>query len=161
VKKITPTLNVQKTLRSIPWFIEVTNESLNNLAHITELHQFNKDEHIFIEGDRTDFLYIVLEGRVRIENHIPTKDDIEIYTAEPLDIFGWSSMTPVVRQRTASAKAIENAVVIAFKAESLNALCENDHYLGFVIMRRLSNIIASRLLSTRIQLFDTIIQDNK
>jgi hypothetical protein len=33
-------------------------------------------------------------------------------------------------------------------------MSEEDHDLGYVVMRRLANVIASRLLVTRLQLLD-------
>jgi hypothetical protein len=33
-------------------------------------------------------------------------------------------------------------------------MCETDHDLGYVVMRRLANVIAGRLLVTRLQLLD-------
>ena len=79
---------------------------------------------------------------------------MRIYTAEPMDIVGWSSITPVVRQRTAAARAVLPSRLVRMLAVELYKLCDEDHDLGYVVMRRLSNVIASRLLTTRLQLLD-------
>jgi hypothetical protein len=36
----------------------------------------------------------------------------------------------------------------------LRELCDQDHDLGYHVMRRLANIVASRLMSSRLQLLD-------
>jgi hypothetical protein len=46
--------------------------------------------------------------------------------------------------------------VAAIQAKALYALCEEDHDLGYLIMKRISNVVASRLLTTRLQLLDMI-----
>jgi hypothetical protein len=47
-----------------------------------------------------------------------------------------------------------DGTVISTDAEKLRALCEKDHDIGYLFMRRMSNVIASRLLVTRLQLLD-------
>ena len=79
---------------------------------------------------------------------------MRIYTAEAMDIIGWSSITPVVRQRTAGARAVLPSRLVRMQATALYKLCDEDHDLGYVVMRRLSNVVASRLLTTRLQLLD-------
>jgi hypothetical protein len=36
----------------------------------------------------------------------------------------------------------------------LRQFCEEDHELGYIVMRRMANVVASRLLMTRLQLLD-------
>jgi hypothetical protein len=47
-----------------------------------------------------------------------------------------------------------DSLVVGFDAEKLYQACEADHDLGYIVMRRLSNIVASRLMVTRLQLLD-------
>jgi CRP/FNR family cyclic AMP-dependent transcriptional regulator len=63
-----------------------------------------------------------------------------------------------VRQRTAGAAAVLDSFIVGFDAEKLRQLCEADHNLGYLVMRRLANIVASRLMVTRLQLLDMFAQ---
>ena len=92
-------------LRQIPWFVGLEQSQLDQLASIAEMHQLDPGDILFNEGDREDSLYVLLEGRMALDVEVPTRGHVTVYTAEMLDIIGWSSMTPVVRQRTASARA--------------------------------------------------------
>jgi hypothetical protein len=47
-----------------------------------------------------------------------------------------------------------DGIVIATNTIKLQALCDRDHDFGYLFMRRMSNVIASRLLVTRLQLLD-------
>ena len=89
-----------------------------------------------------------------LEIFVPHQGRVRILTAEPMDVIGWSSVTPVVRQRTASARAILPTKIIGLDSEKLRALCEEDHDLGYFVMLRIANIVASRLTVTRLQLLD-------
>jgi CRP-like cAMP-binding protein len=141
-------------LQAIPWFQNLSDEHFSKLASISQITLLSKDEVLFKQGDTEKFLYIVIEGRVGIEIYSPVQGYIRIYTAEPMDVVGWSSATPVVRQRTATAKAVLDSRLIAIDAPRLNQLCEEDHHLGYIVMRRLANVVAARLMICRLQILD-------
>jgi CRP/FNR family transcriptional regulator, cyclic AMP receptor protein len=149
--------DLMSILQTIPWFLELKGDSLQRLVAIAELRQVGVDCDLFREGEKVDFLYVILEGQIAIEIFVPSRGRVRIFTAEPLDVIGWSSLTPVVRQRTASARALKPSRVLAFHAGALRRLCDEDHDLGYVIMRRIANVTASRLLTTRLQLLDIIV----
>ncbi len=90
-------------LQAIPWFQELPTDHFAKLIDLACLRHFDAGQELFREGDKEDCLFIVLEGRIGIELRVPGRGKVRIYTAEPMDIVGWSSITPVVRQRTAGA----------------------------------------------------------
>jgi len=141
-------------LQTIPWFHELEPGIFEKIAGICELVSFEPGYYLFREGEKEDYLYIVVEGRVALEIHVPGRGKMRIYTAEAMDIIGWSSITPVVRQRTASASVVLPSRLVRMRATQLYKMCDEDHDLGYVVMRRLSNVVASRLLTTRLQLLD-------
>ena len=145
-------------LGKIPWFKELKPELLQKMTNIAHLRAVKNGETIFREGDHEDYLYIVIEGRIALDIFIPHRGKVRIYTAESLDVFGWSSVTPTIHQRTASAVCVLDGEVIGINAEKLRHACDEDHDLGYVVMRRLANIVASRLLITRLQLLDMFAQ---
>ncbi len=145
---------LMKALESIPWFQEISIEHLEKIVGIASLIEVNAKQELFREGDLEDFLYVVLQGRIAIEIFVPSRGRVRIYTAEPMDVVGWSSVTPVVRRRTASAQAVLPSCLVRLDAIGLRQLCEEDYELGYIVMRRLANVVASRLLTTRLQLLD-------
>lgn len=145
---------IVELLKTIPWFNELKPDHFDKMAKIASLHIYPEGGEVFREGDRQDCLCIILEGRVALEIFIPHRGRVRILTAEPLDVIGWSSVTPVVRQRTASARAILPTKIIGLDSEKLRALCDEDHDLGYQVMHRIANIVASRLTVTRLQLLD-------
>lgn len=144
------------TLRRIPWFVDLPQEQIDCLASISAIHDMEPGDYLFKEGDREDYLFILLEGQVVLEVEVPTRGQVAVYTAESLDVIGWSSMTPIVRQRTASVRATQPSLLVALNSKLLMQLCDEDHDLGYLIMRRLANIVANRLLTTRLCLLDII-----
>lgn len=145
---------VIREFQKIPWFQELDPEHLQKISEISRLRHVRAGEVLFREGDAEDYLYIVVEGRVALDMFIPHRGKVRIYTAEPWDVFGWSSVIPIVRKRTAGAIAVVEGAVIAIHSEKLRQVCDEDHDLGYVVMRRLANIVASRLMVTRLQMLD-------
>lgn len=141
-------------LQSIPWFQELDRQHFDKLRQICHLQEAAAGEQLFHEGDKEEFLYIVVEGRVAIEIYVPSRGHVRVNTAEPMDVVGWSSITPVVRQRTAGARAVLPSRLVAIEAAGLRQLCDADHDLGYIVMRRMANVVASRLMTTRLQLLD-------
>ena len=146
--------NLLNVLQAIPWFQELSVKHLEKLMEISSLMETDANQNLFKEGDLEDFIYIVIQGRVAIEMSIGGQERMRIYTAEPMDIVGWSSLTLVVRRRTASAQAVLPSCLVQIDAAKLRQLCDEDCDLGYVIMKRVANVVASRLLTTRLQLTD-------
>lgn len=148
--------DLTSTLASIPWFHELDASRLERLARISDICEIAENVELFQEGGPEDFLYIVIEGQLGIDMFVPNHGNIRIYTAEPLDIIGWSTLTPVVRQRTATARALKKSRLVSIESESLKRLCDEDNRIGYLVMRRISNVIASRLLTSRLILMDLL-----
>lgn len=147
-------VELTEILQAIPWFQALSDEHFHKVAGISDAVLLSKDDTLFKQGDMQKYLYIVVEGRVGVEIYSPVRGALRVFTAEPMDVVGWSSATPVVRQRTASARAVLDSRLIRIDAAKLNQFCEQDHELGFLVMRRLANVAAARLMICRLQLVD-------
>ncbi|MBW6464998.1 MAG: cyclic nucleotide-binding domain-containing protein [Brevefilum sp.] len=147
---------ITTAIKSIPWFLDLSPESIQRLSATANVLTFDQGTILFNEGEQHPYLYIVLEGKIRLESFVPGRGSLPLLTAESLDVISWSSLTPVVRQKTSTARVIAPSRLLAFHADSLMECCEADCDLGFVIMRRLANIVASRLLTHRLHLLEII-----
>jgi CRP/FNR family cyclic AMP-dependent transcriptional regulator len=145
-------------IQNIPWFLDLTSVQIDRLAGIASITTLAEGEILFREGDRENFMYIILEGQLSLDTYVPSQKTHCIYTADPLDILGWSSMTPVVRQRTASATAVSPLKLLRFDSVALRRMCDEDHDLGYLIMKRLANVVASQYLVNRLVLYDLIMK---
>ena len=158
---MTPKQELISTLQSIPWFQGISQKHFDDLAGISEVIEIDSGKDLFLQGDKQDYLYVVIKGRLGIEIAVPGKGRTRISTAEPMEMLGWSSVTPVVRQRTAGAVTVLPSVLVRLDAAKLQKLCDQDHSFGYVVMRRIANVAASRLLVTRLQLLDMFSHSSK
>jgi CRP-like cAMP-binding protein len=149
-----PLDEIKLELQRVPWFRDLKIQHLDKIAQISQLRRVKAGEVIFREGDYEDRAYIVLDGRIALDMLVPPRGKVRFYTAEKWEVFGWSSVTPTAHQRTAGATAVIDSVLASVEASKLKELCDQDHDLGYMVMRRLANIVASRLLISRLQLLD-------
>jgi CRP-like cAMP-binding protein len=150
-----------KALQAIPWFQGIPTKFFDKLAGISSLIEVKAGVDLYKQGDKQDYLYIIVEGRVANEIAIPGKGRARIYTADPVEMLGWSGVTPVERQRTTTAVTVLPSVLVRMKAADLNQLCEEDHTFGYLVMRRIANVAASKLLVSRLQLLDMFSHSSK
>lgn len=150
--------DIRPTLQSIPWLMDLSPEQLRKLEKISGFQFLDEGEILYKEGDNDNLLYIVSEGSLGIEIYVPGHGQVRLYIADPLDIVGWDSMTPVARHRITTITAIKKSNLIYFDGSALIELCDFDQELGYVIMRRLSNVIATRMLAMRLKLIDLFMQ---
>lgn len=154
-------LDLIQVIQNIPWFVDLSPIQVERLVSIAGIRQVSQGELLFHEGDREDFMYVILEGQVNLESYVPSHGQLFIYTADPLDILGWSSMTPVVRQRTATGCAASPVKLLTFDSVALRKMCDEDHDLGYLVMKRLANVVASQYLVNRLALYDLVIKNNQ
>jgi CRP/FNR family transcriptional regulator, cyclic AMP receptor protein len=152
---------LNESLKNIPWFFELKPASFERLCSIAEMREFPAGQVLYYEGERATDFYIILSGQIAIETQVPYHGSVCTFTAGALDVIGWSCLTAFTRQRTSTARATTDCRLIAMNGEALRTMCDQDHDLGYIIMRRLTNIIASHMLTTRLHLYDLIVQDNQ
>lgn len=149
-------LNITPTIQSIPIFFNLSSRQIEEISNISSLIEIDPGDQPIREGGRLDFLYILLEGEIRVDAFVPTRGVVETIRLGPLDVIGWSAMTPVVRQRTATCTALTHCRLLRIDSKLLTSLCEKDHDIGFAIYRRVANVTAMSFLTTRIQMMNLI-----
>jgi CRP-like cAMP-binding protein len=130
----------------------LSDEELAQIAAITHKETYLPGDLICTEREQADCLFILRQGRVQV--HIQLRSLLEpdggmtVEEVKPGRIFGWSSL---VKQRrfTASARALGPVTVLYIRADDLNDLFDQNAHIGFVIMKQLAEVIASRLQRTR------------
>ncbi len=132
---------------------ELSREDLEKVANLAAVEQRDRGVVLFREGAESDTLYLVVEGRVALDMHVPRRGQVRILTIGPGEILAWSALLTDQRM-TAMATIVEAATLVAFPAGELQSLCDADRDVGYAVMRRMAVAVARRLLATRLQLLD-------
>jgi CRP-like cAMP-binding protein len=108
---------------------------------------------ILREGGDADAFYLVLDGHVALEVHVPGCGAKEVESLVGGDVLGLHWFFPP-RRWVLDARAVETVRAIALDASCVLARLEEDPALGFAVATRLLRQLYSRLERTRLQRLD-------
>ncbi len=126
---------------------------LNIIVGCASNVSFDAEQYILREGEEATNFYIILQGKVALEIFTSDRGPITIQTIGEGEVLGWSWLIPPYQWHY-DARAIEPTSAIALDAKCLRAKCEEDHDLGYELLKRFTHIITQRLEATRLQLLD-------
>lgn len=138
-------------LRRYPYFADVSEESLKEVAMISEEQVVASGTVLFREGDKADDLYIVAEGEVDIQYTLGSGELRTVDTAVAGEMIMWSALVEPFRS-TAIGTARKESKLVAIAGGKLRELCEQDHELGYRMLIGLVKLLAARLEGARVQL---------
>jgi CRP/FNR family transcriptional regulator, cyclic AMP receptor protein len=144
---------LEPILAAHPFFKGLPEDQLKLLVGCASNVKFEAGEFISREGqDATEF-FIIRQGKVALELFSPTHGPITVETLGDGDVTGWSWLLPPYRSHF-DARAVDLTRAIRFDGKCLRAKLEEDHHLGYELLKRFVKIIAERLSATRLQLLD-------
>lgn len=136
-----------------PFFQGLEPDHLKLLVGCASNVRFPAGEFLFREGEDASQFYLLREGRVAVQVVTCGRAPITIQTLGEGEVLGWSWLIPPYRWRFA-AQATEPVRAFALDGKCLRSKCEEDHDLGYALLKRFSHIIAQRLQATRMQLLE-------
>lgn len=144
---------LQRYLAEHPFLKDLSAEQITLLAGCASNVRFDTNEFIFREGQEADKFYIIRHGKILLEVFRPNQGALAIQTIDEGEILGWSWLVPPYHWHF-DARALGLTRAIVLDGKCLRSKCEEDHDLGYELLKRFSSIIMERLQATRIQLLD-------
>jgi len=146
-----------QTLESIvnehPFFKGLDEQYIKLVAGCAKNVRFSEGEIMFREGDPADQFYFIREGLVAVELLIPQRGYTTLQTVGEGDVLGWSWLMPPYRWRF-GARTLQPTRALAFDGKCLRTKCEEDHDLGYELLKRFTFMVTERLEASRLQLLD-------
>ena len=140
-------------LEALPLFSGIDRDRLEHIVTRSRSETIPQGKTIITESEPANDPRVVLSGRVSVAIRIPGAADLTITTLSRGELLGWSALLEDQRW-VASAKAIKTSELLTLPGAALRRLCQNDHELGYHLMRNAFICVASRLKDTRIQCVD-------
>jgi cAMP-binding proteins - catabolite gene activator and regulatory subunit of cAMP-dependent protein kinases len=141
---------LNRIVREHSFFAGMKGEYIDILTGCAKNVRFEPGQYLFHEGDIADQLYLLRSGRVALEVAKPGAP-VTIQTVGESEIVGASWLVPPYR-RGLSARAVELTRALAFDAACLRGKCEDNHDLGYEMMKRFLPILIQRLRAARLQI---------
>jgi CRP-like cAMP-binding protein len=145
--------NIRERLTGHPFLEGMDQEMIRVVADGAEGVQYEPGIMIYREGDPADQFLLIESGKVAIEIFAPGRRSLLIQTARSGDVLGWSWLFEPYRRRF-DTRAIEKTEAISLDGHYLRKKSDEDHELGYQLLKRFSRIVVNRLQATRLQLLD-------
>jgi CRP-like cAMP-binding protein len=115
--------------------------------------RFEAGAYIFREGEEANEFYLIRSGKVALEIFAPQRKPIIVSTLGEGDILGWSWLLPPYQWKL-HARAVENTRAFSLDGKCLRAKCEQNHDLGYELLKRFAQVIENQVTAAHYQLID-------
>lgn len=112
---------------------------------------FDEGDLIFRENEKAEKFYIIQEGIVALEARLaPDREPITIQMIGEGDVLGWAWLFPPYMWHF-DARAVAPTKAVTLNGNFLRTKCDEDHDLGYELLKRFAFIIQQRLQAVRLQ----------
>lgn len=140
-------------LKNHPFMKDLDESYIQQIVGCASNVVYKENEIMFREGDHAEKFYLIRQGKAALEINGRDKGNIRILTVGQGQILGWSWIVSPYKWHF-EAHALEEIRAIALDGECLRNKCEADPKLGYEMLKRFSQVLESRLQTTRMQLLD-------
>ncbi len=144
---------LERIIAEHPFFAGLDENFTNLMVSCASNVRFRAGIYILKEGDSANTFFLIREGRVAVEVVAPQHKPIIISTLGVGEILGWSWLLPPFQWKF-HARAVDDVRAIALDGKCLRTKCEENHDLGYEVLKRFAQIMEQRLEATRLQLLD-------
>ncbi len=143
------TLEINQALRNHPFLQGLSEARIASLSPLAREVTFEENEVILVDGQRSAYFYLVVEGSVSVELRTP-RYAVCVDALGPDQVFGWSAL--LEHQDTLfQVRARERTTALRIEGAALKAKCHTEPELGVEILQRTLRVVARRVKSTEIR----------
>lgn len=135
---------LSRLLRRLPVFGALDEEESGHLAQRCQALRYAPGMCIFAEGDLGDSVMVLVTGRVEIACAVPDGPELVIATLDPGALIGEMAILDAA-PRSASARALEESVVLVIDAPTFFELVSIGHAGASEILRTVIKQVAGRI----------------
>ena len=144
---------LERIIAQHPFFFGLESCYMGLLVGCASNVRFESGSYIFKEGGEANEFYLIRTGKVALEICGPQNNKLIVSTLGEGEILGWSWLFPPYHWKF-HAHTVEDTRAIALDGKCLRKKCEQNHDLGYELLKRFAQIVDRRLEATRLQLLD-------
>jgi CRP-like cAMP-binding protein len=145
------TATLEKVLEENALFKGLKEQHLRTLVESATIVRFEPGDVIFEEGEPAHRCYVIRSGKVALQLESYRVEPFTLMTLEEGDIIGWSWLFPPYRRKF-TARALGVIRAISLDGRQVCERCEQDHDLGYELMKRFAQIIENRVEALSVHL---------
>jgi len=128
------------SLSQVPFFKDVPEDILNEIAQVTEKKVVPEGTVIFRQNDPGDSFYVINSGRVRVFRRDRDGVETELSRLGPGDSFGEMALT-TGDPRSAHVEAVEETHLTVLSKERFDQILSENPQVSMIIIKKLTDII--------------------
>ena len=136
-------------LRTHPFTRGLAAPQIDALAAVAREVEFQDDEVILVDGQRSRSFYLLLTGSVSVELCAPNFV-VSVQALGPGEVFGWSALLDD-HDTLFQVRARERTTALRLEGEILKSACSGDPVLGKELLQRALEVVAGRVRATEIR----------
>ncbi len=144
-------------LAQIPFFTDLPTEELDRLMSELEVVNLRSGQILFREGEVGEHLFVVVSGELEILMGPDTDDELVLNILHEGEYIGEMSLIQPDGQRTASARARGEVVLLSMSRTQFKDLLHRHPELA----RPMVSVLSQRLVNTNVQTFRGLTEKNR
>ena len=123
-------------------FTGIAAPTLSALSALAKREEYAAGSTLYKPGDPAADFFVLDSGRVEFQIGRDERTSPAGFMLKKGEVFGWAALLENQPHRIASALALENSALLRINGKQALKLLESDPASGFIVMRRLSALIA-------------------
>jgi toluene monooxygenase system ferredoxin subunit len=138
----------QSALSAAELFTGISDTTLKALTELAKKEEFDGGRALYDVGDPADDLFVLDAGRVEFLIGRDERVSPAGFMLRKGEVFGWAALLESHPRRIARATCLEKSQVLRINGKAILSVLEGDPASGYIVMRRLSSLIARYLSSS-------------
>ena len=131
-------------LKQVSLFAGLDDQTIEQLASISELRKFKAGQPVFTEGEADAALFIVVGGVIKIDKQVNAEQQQTLHQLKEGEFFGEISFV-LGGEHSASAQAVRDAEILLIRRTEFDKLAVRTPAVGYRIVLRMAGQIAALL----------------
>lgn len=153
-------MTISKTIKDSPLFCLLDDQQAEIAGNLFTEKKISEGMAIFVENMPGESLYLIVSGTVRISKMISEGEEKTLIVLGPDDFFGEMAIIDGAA-RSATARVIENAHLLALKKADFELLCKNHPAIGLQLVRNILSVFAQRIRESNQDIREMILWQHK
>lgn len=128
-------------LKSVPFFYGFDDSDIKNLLNNTKCKNYNKNRMLLLHGDASEYLYVIVEGWVKLFQETPGGKEsiVGLYTIG--DTFGRRACLSEGSKHPYNAQIVEDSIILEMPTRDIRNLLKSNNNLAFAMLASMSRHI--------------------
>jgi CRP/FNR family transcriptional regulator, cyclic AMP receptor protein len=147
------TEQIETILAAHPFFKGLSTDHIKTIAEGSRRVSYNVGEFLMREDEPGACFFLILHGKVALEVYTPERGPVIVSTLVENDVLGYCWLIPPYQCRF-DLRAVELTRAICVDGNRLRKICDENHQIGYELLKRTTQMMSGLIEATRVQLLD-------